>query len=207
MSVCSKLDTSPIQSPRRLPASASSVELAGAAAPSRISSGRSADGDLRRPGESANDALHDVLELPHVARPVERHQRLLRVLRRASRARAAATSSFASDRGSAARGAAHPRAARAATACGRGSRSGDRTDLRGTVPSATIFLRSEFVAAMTRTSTSIVCESPTRSNSRDCSTRSSFACSAAAHRPHFVEEEACRDAPARYGPGDSRRRR
>ena len=34
------------------------------------------------------------------------------------------------------------------------------------------------MAAITRTSTRIVCESPMRSNARSCSTRSSFACSA-----------------------------
>ena len=42
---------------------------------------------------------------------------------------------------------------------------------------------------MTRTSILIVCESPTRSNSRSCSTRSSLACSAGLIVPDFVEEE------------------
>jgi hypothetical protein len=42
---------------------------------------------------------------------------------------------------------------------------------------------------MMRTSILTVCESPTRSNSRSCSTRSSFAWSAGLIVPTFVEEE------------------
>ena len=47
----------------------------------------------------------------------------------------------------------------------------------------------ELVAAMTRTSTLIVCASPSGSNSRSCSTRSSFACSAGLIVADLVEEE------------------
>ena len=56
-------------------------------------------------------------------------------------------------------------------------------------PSLTIFARSELVAATTRTSTLIGLLSPTRSNSRSCSTRSSFICSDMAIVPDFVEEQ------------------
>ena len=69
------------------------------------------------------------------------------------------------------------------------------------MPSLTSFFRSEFVAAITRTSTFTVCESPTRSNSRACSTRSSFACSAALIVPtssrNSVPRCACSMRPCR----------
>ena len=148
-------------------------------APCWISAGRSSTSICVRAGAERDRALDRVLELAHVAGPGIRHQpphRLLRDGQRRGRARSVPLARTC--RESAGRAAGCPPCARAAAAAAPGSRSGGRTDPRGTARPRPSCARSLLVAAITRTSTLIVCESPTRSNSRSCSTRSSFICSA-----------------------------
>ena len=132
-------------------------------------------------------ALHRVLELPDVAGPCVRHQRSRRRLRDRHDGAVPLGAELLEEVAAPAEGCLP--SAPAAAAGAPESRSAGRYRSSRNVPSATMRSRSALVAAITRTSTFIVCDSPTRSNSRSCSTRSSLDLQRHAHRAHFVEEE------------------
>ena len=135
---------------------------------------------VRRPEDRA--ALHRVAQLAHVARPRVVAQHVLTARARASaRGAPAARQKKARKRRASAQDVLGPLAQRR-HATPRRPRAGSR-DPRGSGPPRRPRSRSRLVAATTRTSARRVRVSPTRSNSRSCRKRRSFAWSGGAISP------------------------
>ena len=137
--------------------------------------------DLLALGEDRG-ALERVGELAHVARPA-RGAAAARAPRRRAGARASRARAPDADQQRPRPAAGCRCGARAAAAGEPGTPPAGGRGPRGSAPACISARRSRLVAAIQRTSASIVCVPPTRSKRRSWSTRSSFACSSGLSSP------------------------
>ncbi len=128
--------------------------ISGGSMSARIASDRTA-------GRHDHQPVHQIAQLPHIARPVVRLQRRQRIGRQFAHRHARRLGRAGDENGAPVP--AHPPAVPSARAAAPAPRPAGRTDPRGTARWRSRLCRSRFVVEMTRTSTLTRLEPPTRS--------------------------------------------